>query len=153
MKNDEKFIKWKIDPVKHAYGAYKDEYYIEAIQVLHGWIEAAIRELLMMSRHGNIRRVFSEMWDIAEETGYNYLSRALLIIGKISQKEYKELQEFNSLRNKIVHKFFYEPYDKEYKGVPLKDYDRLFKRGIKLAKKMESRSESLLWRRSKTNKK
>jgi len=149
MKNNKKFIKWKLHPVEHARDAYKNGYFLEAVQILHGWIEAKLRELLMMSRHGNIRGGYSEIWDIAEETGYNYLARALLIIGKISKKEYKELQEFNSLRNKIVHKFFHDPYDKEYKGVPLKDYDRVFDSGIKLGKKMGNRSEAVLHRRLK----
>jgi hypothetical protein len=149
MKKDEKFITWKLDPVEHARRAYKAGYFLEAIQILHGWIEAKLRELLTMARHGNIRGGYSEVWDIIEETGYNYLARALLIIGKISKKEYKELQEFNSLRNKMVHKFFYDPYDKEYKGVPLKDYDRVFDRGIKLSKKMENRSVTILHRRLK----
>jgi hypothetical protein len=149
MKNNENFIKWKQLPAEHARDAYKNGYFLEAIHILHGWIEAKLRELLIMSRHGNIRGGYSEVWDIAEETGYNYLTRALLIIGKISKKEYKELQEFNSLRNKIVHKLFHDPYDKEYKGVPLKDYDRVFNRGIKLSKKMENRSVAVFNRRSK----
>jgi hypothetical protein len=149
MKNDKIFIRCENNPVEHALNAYKNAYYLEAIQIFHGWIEAKLREYLMMSRHGNIRRRYSDAWDIAEETGYNYLARALIIIEKISKNEYKGLQEFNSLRNKLVHKFFYDPYEKDYQGVSLKDYDRVFNKGIQISKKMEKRSVSVLHRRLK----
>jgi hypothetical protein len=146
--NKIEYIKWKEYPTDHATRAYQNGFFLEAIQVLHGFLEAKMRDLLMVSRHGNIRRGFHEIWDITQEMGFNALAKTLLVSGKLTEKEYKDLQRFNSTRNRVVHKFFWEPYKKNYKGVPKKEYDHIFNTGMKLVERMDSKAGYLLYRRN-----
>ncbi len=84
-----------------------------------------------------IKRGYQEVWDITQEMGFNVLARALLVSGKLTKKEYDDLQRFNSLRNRVVHKFFLEPYEKDYKGVPKKEYDLVFQAGMRLVDQID----------------
>jgi hypothetical protein len=147
MSNTKGFIRWKGYPTNHAMRAYREGYFVEAIQVLHGFLEAKMQELLMVSRHGNIVGSLKEVWDITQELSFNALSKALFISGRISQSEYKDLQKFNSIRNKLIHKFFLEPYEKDYQGIPKKDYDKVFHAGIDLVEFMDTKTGYLMSRR------
>jgi hypothetical protein len=142
-----KYIKWKEYPTDHAVRAYREGFFLEAIQVLHTFLEAKMRDLFMVSRHGNLSGGYREIWDVTQELGFNVLARALFASGKLTKKEYNQFQQFNSLRNKVVHKFFWEPYDKDYKGVPKKEYDQLFQVGMKLVEGVERKAGLLLHRK------
>jgi hypothetical protein len=143
MKQDMKYIKWKEYPIDHASHAYREGFFLEAVQVLHGFLEAKMRDLLLVSRHGNIKG-YQEVWDIIQEMGFNVLARALFASGRLTKKEYDDLQRFNSLRNRVVHKFFREPYDKDYKGVPKKEYDLVFQVGMRLVDKIDYKAGSMI---------
>jgi len=147
MKEGIEYIGRKEYPTDHASRSYREGFFLEAIQVLHGFLEVKMRDLLMVSRHGNIRRSLQEIWDITGEMGFNVLARALFISGKLTKKEYNDIQRFNSLRNRLVHKFFWEPYGKCYKGVPKKEYDFVFNEGIRLVDQIDFKSGSILYRR------
>jgi hypothetical protein len=147
MKKEKEYIKWKGYPIDHALRAYQEGFFLEAIQVLHGFLEARMRDLLMVSRHGNIKRGFQEIWDIIQEMGLNVLARALLVNGKLTKAEYNEFQRFNSMRNRVVHKFFWEPYEKHYKGVPMKEFELVFRTGIKLVDKIDFKAGTIDSRR------
>lgn len=149
MKEPMEYIKWKDYPTEHANRAYEEGFYLEAIQVLHGFLEAKMRDYLMVSRHGNLKRGYKEIWDITQEMGFNQLARTLFITGKLNQTEYNKLQRFNSTRNRVVHKFFWEPYEKDYKGVPKKEFDEIFQAGINLVEEMDVKAASILWRRQR----
>jgi len=149
MKQDMEYIKWKEYPTDHASRAYREGFFLEAVQVLHGFLEAKMRDLLMVSRHGNIKRSYQEVWDITQETGFNILARALFVSGKLTKKEYDDFQKFNRLRNRVVHKFFREPYEKDYKGVPKKEYDLVFQAGMRLVDQIDHKAGSVLYRRQR----
>jgi hypothetical protein len=143
------YIKWNEYPTVHATRAYGEGFFLEAVQVLHGFLEAKMRDLLMVSRHGNIKHGYQDVWDITQEMGFNVLARALLVSGKLTKAEYDELQRFNSMRNRVVHKFFWEPYAKDYKGVPKKDYDLVFQMGIRLVDQIDFKAGTVLYRRQR----
>jgi hypothetical protein len=149
MKQDIEYIKWKEYPVDHASRAYREGFFLEAVQVLHGFIEVKMQELLMVSRHGNIKRSLQEVWGIAQEMGFNVLAKALFVSGKLTKKDYENLQRFNSLRNRLVHKFFLEPDEKDYKGVPKKEYDLIFQAGMKLVEQIECKTGLIMYRRQR----
>ena len=43
------------------------------------------------------------------------------------------------MRNEVVHKYFYEPYEKEYKGIPLVKYSKIYNAVESLVNKIERR--------------
>ena len=141
------YSRWKEYPTDHAARAYRDGFFLEAIQVLHGFIEAKLRDFLMVSRHGNIKGGYQDIWDLTQEMGFNVLARALFVSGRLTKNEYEELQRFNSLRNRVVHKFFWEPYDKDFKGVPRNEYDAAFKAGSRLIEALDFKAGEVLFRR------
>ncbi len=69
--------------------------------------------------------------------------------GKLSESEHAKLQRFNSTRNRVVHKFFWEPYDKDYKGVPKNEFDEIFQTGLSLVEEMDGKAATVLWRMQK----
>ncbi|MDD2467847.1 MAG: hypothetical protein PHI97_28035 [Desulfobulbus sp.] len=146
------YIKWKEYPTEHANRAYEEGFYLEAIQVLHGFLEAKMRDFLMVSRHGNLKRGYGEIWDMTQEMGFHQLARTLFVTGKLSESEHAKLQRFNSTRNRVVHKFFWEPYDKDYKGVPKNEFDEIFQTGLSLVEEMDGKAATVLWRRQKRQK-
>jgi len=152
MKDPMEYIKWKEYPTEHANRAYEEGFYLEAIQVLHGFLEAKMRDFLMVTRHGNLKRCYGEIWDITQEMGFHQLAKTLFVTGKLSKSEYTKLQQFNSTRNRVVHKFFWEPYEKDYKGVPKKEFDEIFQAGISLVNEMDGKAATVLWRRQKRSK-
>jgi hypothetical protein len=144
------YIRWKECPIAHAKRAYEEGFYLEAIQVLHGFLEAKIRDFLMVSRHGNLKRGYGEIWGITQEMGFHQLAKTLFVTGNLSEPEHTQLQRFNSTRNRVVHKFFYEPYEKDYKGVPKREFDEIFEAGLSLVDVMDGKAATVLWRRQRS---
>ncbi|HWR81680.1 MAG TPA: hypothetical protein VN285_00095 [Candidatus Deferrimicrobium sp.] len=133
------YIKLNDWPPDHARKAYENEYYVEAIQVIHNFLEAALQDFFMVSRHGNIRGRLKYKWDAALEMSFINVSRALLVTGKIDKKTFDRLSQFNSLRNKLIHRLFFEYYEKQYRGIPRKEYDRVYRMGLKLCGYVEGK--------------
>ena len=121
-----KYIKWKGLPDEAAKKAYEDGYYIEAIQNLHGYLENQARSLLMLVGCVHFESKQSEVWDLSDTISLNDALKVLRVLNQITDEEYSKFKRFNSLRNKIVHQFFKEPYEKQYLGVPKRDFDEVF---------------------------
>ena len=68
--------------------------------------------------------------DIADSFSFHQCLKALFVLNQITKDEFSEFSKFNSLRNKVVHQIFKEPYDQVHEGVPKEDYDTLFNRTI-----------------------
>lgn len=98
---------------------------------------------------GNLKRGYREIWDITQEMGFHQLAKTLFVTGKLSELEHSKLQRFNSTRNRVVHKFLWEPYEKDYKGVPKREFDEIFQAGISLVNEMDGKAATVLWRRQK----
>ena len=114
------------DPTELAIKAYRDGYFIEAIQILHGYLENQARSLFMLVGCVHFNAKQSDVWDITDTFSFHECIKALFILNQISADEYKKFLRFNSLRNKIIHQFYKEPYDDIYPGVPKFQYDEVF---------------------------
>jgi len=65
--NKNEFIKIRDWPPDHAREAYDQRYFVEAIQVLHGWIECQARGLLMLVGSVHFSTQIADTWDLVGE--------------------------------------------------------------------------------------
>jgi uncharacterized protein YutE (UPF0331/DUF86 family) len=137
----QKFIKIQKWPSEHAQEAYDNKNYIEAMQVLHGWIENKLQELLILTGSIDFGTDSSKTWDIANQVSYINTAKVLFILSQINENEYQKLTKFNSLRNQLIHKIFHEPYVKQYNGIPKNEYDDVFKQGKALTELLQRKTE------------
>ena len=128
---------FKAYPPEHAEMAYRAGFYVEAIQVLHGWIEVKLQELFLLSRHKNLKHSYSEIWDSAFGIPLIQVAKVLLVSGKLDKPTFDAVNRFNSMRNKIIHKIFNEPYDSPAKPISKVEYDKAFTFGTELSWKLE----------------
>jgi hypothetical protein len=140
----EEFIRIRTWVTEHAQTAYDGKHYIEAIQVLHGWIENKLQEILILTGSIDYNVDLEKTWDIANQIGLIASAKMLFIISKLSEDEYQKLTKFNQLRNQVIHKIFLEPYEKIYEGVPKKQYDEVFKIGTNLAEQLQRKTEEMI---------
>ena len=61
----------------------------------------------------------------------------MLVVGKLDKPTYCAVCKFNSLRNRIIHKIFHEPYDTPRPAMSKSEYDRAFTFGVRLSWKLE----------------
>src|SRR4051794_6497366 len=92
------FIRSNGWPPEHAKKAYDAGYFIEAIQVLHGWIEAKLQELMMVSSPRS-EKGLAPIWDETLELSLIPLVRILTIQGILTDGKATDLRKFNSMRN------------------------------------------------------
>lgn len=138
MRKDE-FIRIKEWPPDYAQTAYNQENYIEAIQVLHGFIETKLQELLILE--GSKSNDMKEIWDIANQISLVHCVKVLFIIGELDKKEYENILFFNKMRNQIVHGLFNETYEDGIKGVSKNKFDIAFKQGMELCDILQRKGE------------
>jgi hypothetical protein len=124
-------------PPDHAEQAFRDGYYIEALQTLHIWIEVKIQEWLLLSKHGNNKISQKLIWDVVLSIPLTHAAKALFVLGKMPKSTYDDVCKFNSMRNKIIHKLFIESYDGEMPSVKFEEYQKVFKKGIGLCEKLD----------------
>lgn len=137
-----RFNKW---PAEHAREAYEAGYYVEALQVLHGWLEIKLRELLHLQRVGTdaeSRRdaEWARVWNMTEELSLIQIAKALFITGVLDASAHDRISSFNRVRNNLIHKLFHDPYEREYLGIPKNEYDLALNEGIELGYLIESMS-------------
>lgn len=128
-------------PTDYAEKAYKKKHYIEAIQVLHGFIENKLQELLMLMGALDYKLEFSEIWNIANQISLNNSVKVLYVTGQIKKSEYQAILKFNSMRNNIIHNLFHETYKEGVKGVSKKEFDIAFESGLKLCDLLQTITE------------
>jgi hypothetical protein len=143
-----RFVRVRKAAITHAKAARKAGYHVEAIHTLHAWIELQLRDLMLIS--GSNRRGkpadddFGHAWDVSNEISYTAASSSAYVSGLINKTLYGNLKRFNSVRNSLIHKVFYEPYDKIYEGFPHKDYAVAFKLGVSLIEQVEELVQAAL---------
>lgn len=128
-----KFDHTKGMPEEQAQRAYDAGYHVEAIQILHTWVENQARGLLIAMATVTFNAETSDAWSTADTYTLDHTLKILYLFNQISKAEYSEYKELNSLRNKVVHQIFVDPYDEVYEGVPKEVYDKVFNRTIKEA--------------------
>ena len=124
-------IKFKGLPDEIAQNAYNKGYFMEAIQHLHGFIENQACSFLMLFGCVKYDSKQEDIWDLSDELSFVNVIKVLRILNQINQKEYLQFKKFNSLRNKIIHQYYKEPYEKVYLGLPKREYDEVFQETIK----------------------
>lgn len=139
-----KYIKISEWPPEYADKACQAGYFVEAIQVLHGWIENQARSLLMLVGNIHFSTKIAETWDAVDEIPYKDVVKSLFALGQISKKESEELLQINSARNKMIHQIFKDPYDKIHHGFPKDEYDRIFQHAMVWANKMREKNEAIV---------
>jgi len=137
------YIKNRGWPPEVAKKAYNDGYYAEAIQTLHGWLESQCREMLKIVGSVHFQTNLSDTWDITDEISLNNIIKTLFVLGQITKEEYEGLQELNTVRNKIIHQMFKEPYDKEFKGILKEQYDTVFNRSLEYSQLLQEKLEKV----------
>lgn len=136
-----KYLRIKDWPIDYAQKAYNKKNYIEAMQVLHGFIETKLQELLILTGMVDFNRDASEIWDIANQISYINCVKVLYVLGQISRKEYQDAIQFNKMRNQLVHKIFHDPYDQGFKGIPSEEFAIVFKQGLELGDLLQRKTE------------
>jgi hypothetical protein len=124
----------------HAQDAKAAGFHIEAIQTLHGWVEVKIRELLLSLRAEavGIDKHWGRIWDMTNQISLYNATNALFIAGVLSERQVARILDFNRIRNNVIHKLFHDPYEKEYRGVPVKEYSAAFRAGNKLGWELQT---------------
>lgn len=120
-------------PEDHAKKAYSEDYYIEAIQAIHGFIELQLRELLFLSSpisetHDHFDLAIDTMYEISLSVAV----KVLFIQKVLSKEERDSLIQFNKARNQMIHKIYCDRTKGDGKGIPRKEYDMAFECGLRL---------------------
>ena len=131
-------------PTDRAKKAYDEGYYAEAIQTLHSWLEVICREMLGLVGSVYFKTKLSDTWDITDEISLSNILKVLFILGQITKEEYDGMQELNSMRNKIIHQMYKDPYEKEFKGIPKTEYDRVFNSSLEYCELLQEKNEKLV---------
>jgi hypothetical protein len=140
------YIRPKGLPWEYAQKAYDSGHHIEAIQILHVWIENKLQELLILVGSVKFGAKHKDTWDIANEIPFIHTLRALFVLGQLNSGEYRDLLELNSARNKIIHKLFRDPYEEIYPGFSKKEFDVVFKKSIRELGLIEEKIQTLVFR-------
>jgi len=133
-------------PPDHAAAARRSGYYVEAIQILHGWIEVKLQEWLLLSRHHNIRGSFDAVWESAFGMPLLQVAKALFVTGKMNKTTFDAVCRFNAMRNRVIHKLFQQKYDTPGPSISVSEYSAAFEYGIRLSNRLEGQLARLATR-------
>jgi hypothetical protein len=125
----------------HAQKAYDTQFYIEAIQVLHGWIQNKLQELLILTGCIDHNSEMSKIWDMANEFDLYKLANTLYILSQINEHQFQMIIKFNKFRNTIIHNIYKDPYERVNPGIKKELYDEAFQIGIKLSEILQNKTE------------
>ena len=138
------FIKHVGDPRSLAEEAYRQGFYVEAIQILHAFLENQARSLFMLVGCVHFNAKQKDTWDVADGFSFHECLKALFVLNQISKQELGEFKMFNSMRNKIIHQIFKEPYEDIHDGVPRAEYDAVFRRTLEQIEFFTRKNEDIV---------
>lgn len=139
-------IRFERYPPDHARHAHEKGFYIEALQVLHSWLEIKLQEWLLLGRHGNVRVPLKEVWATAFGLPLLQSAKALYVTGKMPKSTFDAVLKFNAMRNNVIHQIFRESYEDGAIFINVKDYDAALRIGLKLSDKLEGHLAKLATR-------
>ena len=128
--NRVEYLKPKGDPAELAEKAYHEGFFVEAIQILHAYLENQARSLLMLVGCVHFDAQQEDTWEIADTFNFYVCIQALYLLNQISKQECQDFLKLNSLRNRVVHGLYKEPYEKVDLGVPKAQCDEVFTRTL-----------------------
>lgn len=122
-----------LDPVEHARNAYSAGYFVEAIQIIHGFVELQARELLMLNRSSKgAHEYFDIAYDSMFDISLNVAIKVLFIQKVISKEERDKLMFFNKTRNNLIHRIYTDDRVGQNSGFPKSEYDKGFDDRVEL---------------------
>lgn len=124
------YIRPKKYPDELAIEAYESGHYIEAIQLIHGWLENQAQQLILLVGSIHFDSKSKDIWDTTDSFSFNICIKILFVLNQITQDQFSEFREFNSMRNKIIHQIFTPPREEIWKGIPKDQFDKVFNRSI-----------------------
>jgi hypothetical protein len=131
-------------PDELAMEAYQNGYYIEAIQILHAWLENQAQSYVCLIGAVHFEANMKETWDIADSFKFHQSLKFLFVMNHITKQEFDSFKELNSLRNKIMHDLYKEPYSKKNKSVSKDLYDKIFKKTMEQAYYFTRKAEEII---------
>ena len=140
------YIKIKGWPSDHAEKAYRQGFYIEAIQVLHAWVETQARSFLMLVGSVHFKAKQRDTWELADTFSLNQCMKALFVLNHITKDEYDAFKQLNAMRNKVIHQIFRDPHDDVFEGVARSEYDRVYKATMAQADFFVRKNEEIIER-------
>ena len=138
------FLKHSGDPKALGDQAYRQGFYVEAIQILHAFLENQARSLLMLVGNVHFQAKQKDTWGIADSFSFHECLKALFVLNQITKQEFDDFNKFNSMRNKIVHQIFREPYEEIHDGVPKSEYDAVFRRTLEQIEFFTHKNEEIV---------
>lgn len=144
MQDSAEHIKIRTWPPEHAMNACERGFFVEAIQVLHGWIEIQARGLLIVVGSVHHASDMKDTWDEVEKMPYRDVVRALLAVGQLRKEQADELLRINAARNRIIHDIFKEPYEEIFPGYPKHKFDQIFSAALEWADRLIEMNDAMV---------
>ncbi len=110
---------------EHAQIAFKNGFYIEGLQILHGNLEISLRILIIMIRKENDADS-REIEDLLDEFNYLRCTKLLFILGYIEKDTYDKLAEFNKWKNFIINKMLLHVFKDDVPAISAEQYEKTF---------------------------
>lgn len=110
---------------EHAKIAFKNGFYIEGLQILHGNLEISLRILIILIRKENYADS-REIEDLLNEFNYLRCSKLLFILGYIEKDTYDKLMEFNKWKNFIINKMLLHVFKEDVPAISAEQYEKTF---------------------------
>ncbi len=110
---------------EHAQIAFKNGFYIEGLQILHGNLEISLRILIIMIRKENYADS-REIEDLLDEFNYLRCTKLLFILGYIEKDTYDKLKEFNRWKNFIINKMLLHVFKDDVPMISAEQYEKTF---------------------------
>jgi hypothetical protein len=131
-------------PTDHALKALKEEYYFEAVAVLHGFIEREMKSFFHLKAATISNTPLKNAWDVNEKLSYIMLAHSLFILNFIGKNEYDTLVSFNTIRNEIMHRYYLDKYEEGHIGISKVKLNSCFKSALKVVKEIGKRADELV---------
>ncbi|MET3032480.1 hypothetical protein [Flavobacterium johnsoniae] len=142
--NKNNIISLKGYPSDHAFKAYEEGYYFEAVAVLHGFIEGQMKSLFHLHAITICKTSISDTWDVNDKISYIMLAHVLFVSNLINRNQYDILISFNSVRNELMHRFYLDKYDKDSKGLSKAKLSSCFKPAYNLLYEIMEKADNLM---------
>lgn len=121
----------KGSPEEAAKLAYQKGFYLEAIQIVHAWLENQAQELLMLIGIVHFEANEEDTWDLVNTFSFYDTIKILYALNHLTKNEFDSFAEFNSMRNKVIHKIYRQRHDETFEGPNKTDYDKIFNESLK----------------------
>ncbi len=83
-------------------------------------------------------------WDIANQIPLLHVARCLYVQGDISKALFDSIALFNSMRNKLTHRIFVEPYSGNSIAPTHVDCEKAFTSGCALCDELQTITEDMI---------